>query len=256
MWNSYSTDASDGISTEVITYPGGNGDQVHAYVARPAGQGPGPRPGIVAVHHLPGWDEFYREFSDRLARHGYTVICPDLYCRYGHGSPDDIAAKARAEGGVPDDSVVADCAAARDWLRARPDSNGKVGIIGSCSGGRHALLAASRGGGFDAVADLWGGGVIAAKEELTPARPVAVIDYTADLAAPLLGIFGNEDKYPAAELVDQHEAELKRLGKEYAFHRYDGAGHAFFYYMTPAYRPAAAMDGWAKIFEFFTARLR
>ncbi len=50
------------------------------------------------MHHLPGWDEFYREFSDRLARHGYSVICPDLYCRFGHGSPDDVAAQVRAQG--------------------------------------------------------------------------------------------------------------------------------------------------------------
>ncbi|HKD90177.1 MAG TPA: dienelactone hydrolase family protein, partial [Streptosporangiaceae bacterium] len=106
-WNSFSTDSTQGITSEVITYPAGNGDQVHAYVARPTGDAT--RPGIVAVHHMPGWDEFYREFCDRLARHGYTVICPDLYCRYGHGTPDDIAAKVRAEGGVHDESVVADC---------------------------------------------------------------------------------------------------------------------------------------------------
>ena len=57
--------------------------------------------------------------------------------------------------------MVADCAAALSWLKALPTSNGKVGIIGTCSGGRHALLTASRVPGFDAVADLWGGGVIA-----------------------------------------------------------------------------------------------
>ena len=107
-------------------------------MARPTGDEPAP--GIVAVHHLPGWDEFYREFSERLARHGYTVICPDLYDRFGHGTPDDVAAKVRSEGGVADDSVVADCAAALSWLKALPTSNGKVGIIGTCSGGRHALL--------------------------------------------------------------------------------------------------------------------
>jgi carboxymethylenebutenolidase len=73
--------------------------------------------------------------------------------------------------------VVADCAAALGWLKALPTSNGKVGIIGTCSGGRHALLTASRVAGFDAVADLWDGGVIASSEELSPARPVAVIDY-------------------------------------------------------------------------------
>jgi len=253
MWNSFSTDSNQGITAGVITYRGGSGDEIHAYVARPTGNAT--VPGIVAVHHLPGWDEFYREFSDRLARHGYTVICPDLYCRYGHGSPDDIAAKVRSAGGVPDDSVVADCAAARDWLLAQPTSNGKAGIIGSCSGGRHALLTASRSSGFDAVVDLWGGGVVTPPEEATPSRPVAPIEYTADLDAPLLGLFGNDDRYPTPQLVDQHEAELKRLGKDYEFHRYDGASHGFFYYMTPAYRPEAAMDGWEKVFAFFGSHL-
>jgi carboxymethylenebutenolidase len=253
MWNSFATDANNGISSEVITYQGGNGDQIHAYVARPVTDGP--RPGIVAVHHMPGWDEFYREFSDRLARHGYTVICPDLYCRYGHGAPDDITAKVRGEGGVPDATVVADLAAAREWLLAQPSSNGKVGIIGTCSGGRHALLTASLTPGFNAVADLWGGGVIMSAEELTPARPVSPLDYTEDLNTPLLGIFGNDDKYPTPELVDQHEAELKKHGKDYEFHRYDGASHGFFYYQAPMYRPEQAMDGWEKVFSFFSRQL-
>jgi carboxymethylenebutenolidase len=253
MWNSFRTDDRDGLTAEVITYPGGNGDQIHAYVVRPASGEP--VPGVVAVHHMPGWDEFYREFSDRLARHGYTVICPDLYCRSGHGTPDDVAAKVRAEGGVADDSVVADCAAALAWLNAQPDSNGRAGIIGTCSGGRHALLTASRVTGFGAVADLWGGGVIAAPEELTPARPVPVIDYTAGLSAPLLGLFGNDDRYPAPAQVDQHEAELERHGKAFEFHRYDGASHGFFYYHTPMYRPEAAMDGWEKVFGFFARHL-
>ena len=253
MWNSFRTDARSAITAEVITYTGGNGDEIHAYVARPAADEP--VPGIVAVHHLPGWDEFYREFSDRLARHGYNVICPNLYDRFGHGTPDDVAAQARAQGGVSDDSVVADCAAALGWLKALPTSNGKAGIIGTCSGGRHALLAASRVAGFDAVADLWGGGVVAAKEELSPARPVAPIDYTADLAAPLLGLFGNDDSHPSPAQVDLHEAELQRYGKAYEFHRYDGASHGFFYYQAPIYRPEAAMDGWAKVFSFFSRQL-
>jgi carboxymethylenebutenolidase len=254
MWNSFSTDARGGITAEVITYPGGGGDEIHAYVARPMGDGPAP--GVVAVHHLPGWDEFYREFAERLARHGYTVICPDLYCRFGHAAPDDVAARVRAEGGVHDDSVVADCGAAASWLKALPTSNGKAGVIGSCSGGRHALLAASRLTSFDAVVDLWGGGVVMAPEDLSPARPVAPIDYTADLAAPLLGLFGNDDKYPAPEQVDRHEAELRRHGKAHEFHRYDGASHGFFYYHTPMYRPEAAMDGWAKVFGFFGQHLQ
>jgi carboxymethylenebutenolidase len=253
MWNSFRTDAPEGITSEVITYPGGNGDQIHAYVTRTTAAGP--RGAIVAVHHMPGWDEFYREFSDRLARHGYTVICPDLFCRYGHGTPDDIAAKVRGEGGAPDDSVVADLAAAREWVLGQPDSNGKTGIIGTCSGGRHALLTASRTPGFDAVADLWGGGVVMRPEDLSPARPVAPIDLTPQLSAPLLGIFGNDDSHPSPEQVDLHEEELEKYGKEFEFYRYDGASHGFFYYFAPMYRPEATMDAWEKIFTFFGSRL-
>jgi carboxymethylenebutenolidase len=254
MWNSFRTDANLSMTASITTYPAGGGDQTHAYVVQP--QADGPLPGIVAVHHLPGWDEFYQEFCERLGRHGYTVICPDLYCRFGHGTPDDVAAKVRAQGGVHDDSVVADCEAALNWLKAQPNSNGKVGIIGSCSGGRHALLAASRIKGFAAVVDLWGGGVVMSQDQLSPARPVAPIGYTKDLDAPLLGLFGNDDQSPSPEQVDLHEAELKKFGKTYEFHRYDGASHGFFYYHTPLYRPQQAMDGWNKVFTFFETHLK
>ena len=84
---------------------------------------------------------------------------------------------------------------------------------------------------------------------------VAPIDYTADLCAPLLGLFGNDDRHPAPAQVDQHEAELKRYGKAYEFYRYDGASHGFFYYHTPMYRPEAAMDGWEKVLGFFAGHL-
>ncbi len=254
MWNSFNTAAHRGISAEITTYAAGGGDLVHAYVARP--EGDGPFPGIVLVHHLPGWDELYQEFARRFASHGYTTISPDLYCREGHGTPDDIAAKVRAEGGVADDRVVADCQAALRWLKSLPTSNGKVGIIGTCSGGRHAFLVACRVPEFDAVADLWGGRVVAANEDLTPKQPVAPIDYTKDLNTPLLGLFGNDDQSPSPEQVNQHEAELKKHGKNYEFHRYDGAGHGFFYYDRPAYRQQQAMDGWNKAFAFFEKHLQ
>jgi carboxymethylenebutenolidase len=130
-----------------------------------------------------------------------------------------------------------------------------VGVIGSCSGGRHAVLAASLVPEFAAVVDLWGGGVVMAPDQLTPARPVAPIDYTSQLAAPILGIFGNDDQHPTPEQVDQHEAQLKADGKTYDFHRYDGAGHGFFYYQTALYRPQQAMDAWAKVLTFFTEHL-
>jgi carboxymethylenebutenolidase len=253
-WSSFRTDSHMGMLAHITTYAAGGGDLIHAYVARP--EGPGPFPGIVAIHHMPGWNEFYQEFSRRLANHGYTVICPNLYERFGHGTPDDVTATVRGQGGVPDDSVVADLEAARNWLKALPTSNGKVGIIGSCSGGRHAMLTAGRVGGFDAIVDLWGGGVVQTPEQLTPQRPVAPIDYTKNLEAPVLGIFGNEDQNPSPEMVNKHEEELKKHGKQYEFHRYDGAGHGFMYYDRPPYRQQQAMDAWGKVFAFFETNLK
>jgi carboxymethylenebutenolidase len=254
MWNSFRTNQPLSLSAEITTFSGRGGDTIHAYVVRPTT--PGPHPGIVVVHHMPGWDEFYQEFSERLARHGYIVITPDLYCRFGHGLPEEVAARVRSEGGADDAFVVGDCAAALEWLQAQPDFSGKAGIIGSCSGGRQALLTASQVPGFSAVVDLWGGGVIPEPgAELNPKRPVAGIELTSGLNAPLLGIFGNDDVRPSPEQVDTHEAELEKHGKDYEFHRYDGAGHGFFYHHSPAYRQKQAMEAWNLVFGFFAKHL-
>ncbi len=253
-WNQLDTGAQEGMVAETRTLKGHNGDTIHAYFARPSGAGP--YPGIVLTHHMPGWDEFYREMARRFAQHGYLVICPDLYCRAGHGSPDDIAGKVRGEGGVADDQVVGDLKGGLDFLKSLPQCNGKVGIIGTCSGGRHSYLAACRTQAFDACADLWGGAVVMTPDQLNDKRPVAPIDLTKDLNCPLLGLFGNDDQAPSPEQVNRHEEELKKHGKNYQFYRYDGAGHGFFYYDRPAYRQEQAMDGWNKVFEFFDKNLR
>ena len=94
------------------------------------------------------------------------------------------------------------------------------------------------------------------QDELNAKKPVAPIDMTKDLSCPLLGIFGNDDRAPSPEQVNQHEAELKKQGKDYEFHRYDGAGHGFFYYHTANYRQQQAMDGWSKVFSFFDRELK
>ncbi len=244
----YQTDMYEGMLAETIMVRGANGDLINAYFARPLG--PGPFPGVVLVHHMPGWDEWYREATRKFAHHGYAALAPNLYYRAGHGAPDDVAAKVRAAGGVPDDQAVGDIEGARDYLRAQPIGSGKVAVFGTCSGGRHAYLAACRAPGFDAVLDLWGGRVVMAPADLTPNQPVAPLEYTKDLPCPILGLFGEEDKGPTPEQVAQHEQELKRLGKTYEFHMYPNAGHGFFYYDRPAYRPEQAVDGWKRVFAF------
>jgi carboxymethylenebutenolidase len=242
-----------GMTVEMITIKGDKGDPISAYVAKPAGAGP--FPAVVLIHHLPGWSELYIEMTRKFAHYGYIAICANLYERAGQGNPDDVAAKVRAEGGVPDAQVVGDTEAAVKWARAQADHNGKVGIFGSCSGGRHAFLYACRKSDVDACVELWGGRVVMAPEELNAKTPTSPIELTKNLSCPLLGLFGNEDRAPSPEQVDQHEAELKKHGKKYEFHRYDGAGHGFFYYHRPLYRVEAALDGWGKVFAFFGKHL-
>jgi len=249
----YTTDQYEGMMAETVTIKGANGDTINAYYARPVG--PGPYPGVVLIHHLPGWDELYREFTRKFAHHGYLAISPNLYSRDGHGTPEDVAAKVRSGGGVPDAQMVGDVEGSLSFLKSLPNCSGKVGVMGTCSGGRHTVIAASKIDGFTAAADLWGGRVVMGQEALNEKNPVAPIDMTPDLKVPLLGLFGEDDQAPSPPEVAQHEEALKAAGKEYEFHMYPGAGHGFFYYDRAAYRQEQAVDGWNKLFAFFSKHL-
>jgi carboxymethylenebutenolidase len=151
---------------------------------------------------------------------------------------------------------MGDVAGAMAYLRAQPNATGKIGVIGFCSGGRHTYLAACTLKDIDAAVDCWGGNVVVDNpKDLNDKRPVAPIDLTEKMSCQLLGIFGNDDHNPTADQVNRTEAMLKKLGKNYEFHRYDGAGHAFFNNMRDAYRPEQAMDGWRKVLDFFNRHL-
>jgi carboxymethylenebutenolidase len=237
------------LLAETVTFTGHNRDRGEAYYSRPTRAGK--FPGIVVIHHLPGWDEWIIEVTRKFAHHGFAAIAPHLYFRNGTGSPDDVGARVRASGGVSDDQVVGDVAGAMAFLRAEATANGKVGIIGFCSGGRHAYLCACRIENVDAVVDCWGGNVIVDdKSQLDAKRPVAPIDLSENLRAPLLGLFGNDDQNPTADQVNRTEEVLRQLGKTYEFHRYPDAGHAFFNTMRTAFRAEQAAHGWSKIFAF------
>ena len=244
----------EGMLAETVAFRGHKGDVGEAYYARPLGGGPWP--GVVLIHHMPGWDWWIKEATRTLAHHGLATVSPHLYFRDGPGSPDDVGARVRAAGGVADASVVGDVAGAMAYLRAQSNSNGKVGIIGFCSGGRHTYLAACSLKDVDAAVDCWGGNVIVDDPKaLNSKRPVAPIDLTEKMTCPLLGLFGNDDQNPSPDQVNRTEAVLKRLGKNYEFHRYDGAGHAFFNSTRVAYRAEQAMDGWPKVIAFLHQHL-
>ncbi len=97
----------DAILAETVRIAGHEGTEIAAYLARPLS--PGPLPGVLVIHHMPGWDESTKEITRTFAVHGYSAICPHLHYREGpDASPDDAAAAARASGGVPDERFLGD----------------------------------------------------------------------------------------------------------------------------------------------------
>jgi carboxymethylenebutenolidase len=241
------------LRAETVHIRGAGGDDIEAYLAAPLDEGP--RGGVVVIHHMPGYDEGTKEITRRFAAHGYLAICPNLYSREAPGAdPDDAAALARAQGGVPDERLVGDVEGAAAHLRSLPSSNGKVGTIGYCSGGRQSFLAAVSLD-LDAAVDCYGAFVVGTPPEGFPLQVGPLVHRTPELRCPLLGLFGAEDSYPTPEHVAELEQALKDAGKEYEFHMYEGAGHAFFATDRPSYRPEAAKDGWQRIWSFFGTHL-
>ncbi|OBF02091.1 dienelactone hydrolase family protein [Mycobacterium sp. 852002-10029_SCH5224772] len=244
----------DAIRAETITITGHGGDQIEAYQAVPLA--PGHRGGVVWIHHMPGYDRETKEFVRRLAVSGYHALAPNLYSREAPGAaPDDAAAAARAAGGVPDERLVGDVAGAVEQLRSLPGANGKVGVIGHCSGGRHAYLAACSLP-FDAAVDCYGAFIVEDPPEGMPKTMQPILNLAANLSCPLLGLFGLDDRFPAPAGVAALDAELNKFNKPHEFHSYEGAGHSFFSVDRPAYRPEAAVDGWRRIDVFFATHLK
>lgn len=243
----------DALSATTIRISGADGDEIEAYLARPEGEAH--RGGVVEIHHLPGYDRATKEMVRRLAELGYDAICPNLFHREAPGAaPDDAAAAARARGGISDEQLIGDVAGAAAHLRSLRTSNGRVGVIGHCSGGRQSVLAACNLD-LDAAVDCYGAYVTGTPPGDYVIRVTNLVEQLPQLRCPLLGLFGNEDARPSPEHVDELEQILEDNDKTYEFHRYDDAGHAFFAVDRPSYRVAAANDGWERIEQFFGSYL-
>jgi carboxymethylenebutenolidase len=231
---------SDAMTAETITIRGHGGDEIEAYFARPMDTTA--QPGVLVLHHMPGYDRESKEVVRTFGVRGYAALMPNLHHRYAPGAnAGDAAAAARDAGGVPDDQCRGDAQGAIDFLRARPEANGKVGVIGYCSGGRQTFMVACSLD-VDAAVDCYGG---RADVSLAP-----------DLRCPLLGLFGNDDQSPSPDDVAEMAKALEAEGKDFEFHSYDDAGHAFFSVDRPSFRLDAAKDGWKNIWDFFGRHLR
>jgi carboxymethylenebutenolidase len=86
-------------------------------------------------------------------------------------------------------------------------------------------------------------------------KATSIVDKLGDLSCPLLGLFGADDQYPSPEQTETLRELLTSHGKDFTFHVYEGAGHAFFAVDRPSYRPEVATEAWGEIWKFYGQHL-
>ena len=196
-----------------------------------------------------GLIEHSKDVARHFAEQEYIAVAPDMYTREGSPDPSNMDSVVQTMFAVPDTQAVADLEGALTYIKRLPDSNGKVGAIGFCSGGRYTLILGCQSTNVDAAVDSAGGFII--QEQHTPQRPVSPIEMIPTLACPLLGLFGEEDPNPSPAQAARMQEELDKHGKTYEFRMYRQAGHAFFADYRPSYRAAAAQDMWHRVLVFY-----
>jgi carboxymethylenebutenolidase len=130
-----------------------------------------------------------------------------------------------------------------------------VGVIGYCTGGRQAVLAACQTGEFTAAVDCYGAFVTRSTPPGSDLPRSGFTQLLHKLTCPLLGLFGAQDPAPPPDEVAELETALKEHGKVYEFHVYEDAGHAFMSVDSLKYRTRPALDAWQKITGWFTRHL-
>lgn len=189
-----------------IPAPGG---ELPGYLAGPTGAGPWP--GVVVLHDLVGMSHDLRNQVDWLADAGYLTVAPDLF--RGNRRPACIFTMMREtmRGQGP---TFTDIRTAGEWLAARADCTGRVGVIGFCLGGGFALLLAADHR-FDAASVNYG-----------PVPRKAYSEEAFTGACPIVGSYGAKD--PGNRGAGQRlERILTAVGVEHDVKTYPGAGHAF-----------------------------
>ena len=214
-----------------------------------------PRPAVAIIHDVWGLHEPYHRVAQRLARAGFVALALDLYARGEKpGSSSDMPGVMKFLHQLPDRRVLADVQAALDFLRTRPEVEGrKLGLTGFCMGGKYALLASARCRGLSAVVS-WYGMLRAAA--LDAANPEHALDALGELECPVLALFGAEDVLIPQSDVAELRARAQARGLSLETVVYTGAGHAFANDARPeSYREAAAADAWSRALAFFAREL-
>lgn len=220
---------------------------LHAYLARPAGDGV--YPGVVMVHELWGLDDVLKRQADHLASLGYVVLAPNMFSQGGRLRclVPTFRALRRGSG-----RAFADIEACRVWLTEQPGCTGRVGIIGFCMGGGFALMTAPRG--FDVSAPFYG---------MLPPDPDDLLG-----TCPMVASYGGRDR-GLVGAAGKLERVLTAMHVPHDVKEYPQAGHSFMndepngpVLLRPLLRvadigpePTAAADAWSRVATFFAKHL-
>ena len=151
------------LETGTIQYTSRDGTQIDALYSRPAGEGS--YPAVIVTMEGMGLMDHHKEIAVRFAGQGYLAIAPDLYTREGTPEPENVLSTLFAS---PDSRAMDDLEGAALFLKSQAHSNGKVGIIGFCSGGRYTLMMACQSSNIDAAVDSAGGHIVPRADRTPP----------------------------------------------------------------------------------------
>ncbi|HEX2546025.1 MAG TPA: dienelactone hydrolase family protein [Ramlibacter sp.] len=228
------------LKAETVTVASPNGyGQIKGYLVRPAAAGATRLPTVLVVHENRGLNPHIEDITRRLALDGFMAFAPDALTPLG-GYPGDED-KARATFATLDQAKTRqDFLACVAWLRARADTNGKLGAVGFCYGGGMVHWLATQLPDLNAAVPFYGN---------SPAPTEA-----AKVKAPLLVHLAAVDERINAAWPE-YEAALKAAGVRYAMHQYPGTQHGFNNDTTPRYDAAAAAQAWGRTVAFFRQHL-
>ncbi len=229
------------IKTEYVTVPSPLGNEnIRGYLVHPAKAG-GKLPGVLVVHENRGLNPYIEDVARRLGAANFIALAPDGLTSVG-GYPGDDEKGGQLFGKVDRPKMTEDFIAAARWLKARPDCNGKIGVVGFCFGGGIAnTLAVRMGADLNAAVPFYG------------AQPAAAD--VPKIKAPLLIHYAALDTRIDAGWPAFEEA-LKANHATYSAHIYEGANHGFHNDTTPRYDEAAAKLAWQRTLDFFNKYLR
>ena len=217
-------------------------DSVMAWVVYPERRDKAPV--VIAIHENTGINTWTRSVADQLAADGFIGIAPDLTTMFRTGDlkadPAPDAGRA-AIGQVTQEMGNRIIDAVAKYAMSLPAAQPKYGIVGFCWGGGRSFLHATSAPGLGASVVYYG------------SPPTA--EQMAAIKAPVLGLYGGNDARINAT-IPAADSAMKRLGKSYEYHVFDGAGHGFLRGQeNPPANAAAAQQAWPKTIAFFKAKL-